>query len=195
MDPERIFARIKAACAGLAGLANSRRDRSVPPVSATDIPIKLDDDGTGGAVGAFLRAAGYAVYLVGAGTRALDEEHYVRRRDELWFQAAGRARAGLVKVGMLDRATRARLRQQLLAPAWGYDEHTGRRVVESKDETKEKIGRSPDDADALLLAYLDGVAFQRSAPIDGPPRRPLPGQPGWDARDSHARRRGMYGMR
>ena len=179
----------------LAGLANSRRDRNAPPVSATAIPIKLDDDGTGGAVGAFLRAEGYAVYLVGAGTRAIDEEHYVRRRDELWFQAAGRARAGLVQVGALDRPTRARLRQQLLAPAWGYDEHTGRRVVESKDETKKKIGRSPDDADALLLAYLECVAFPSVARIDNPPPRPLPGQPGWDPRDSAARRKGLFGMR
>jgi hypothetical protein len=194
MDPARIFARIKAACAMLAGLANSRRDRNAPPVSATAIPIKLDDDGTGGAVGAFLRAEGYAVYLVGAGTRAIDEEHYVRRRDELWFQAAGRARAGLVKVGALDRPTRARLRQ-LLAPAWGYDEHTGRRVVESKDETKKKIGRSPDDANALLLAYLENVVFQAPTPIPNPPRRPLPGQTGWDPRDSHARCRGIFGMR
>ncbi len=192
MDPARIFARIKAACATLAALANRRRDRNVPPVSATDIPIKLDDDGTGGAVGAFLRDEGYAVYLVGAGTRAIDEEHYVRRRDELWFQAAGRARAGLVKVGALDRPTRARLRQQLLAPAWGYDEHSGRRVVESKDETKQKIGRSPDDADALLLAYLEGVAFDPPAAIPNPPRRPLGPQPGYE---SQQQRRGLFGRR
>jgi hypothetical protein len=159
-------------------------------VQATDIPVKLDDDGTGGAVGSFLRAEGYAVYLVGAGTRAIDEAHYVRRRDELWLQAAGRARAGLVKVGALDRQTRARLRQQLLAPAWGYDERTGRRVVESKDETKEKIGRSPDDADALLLAYLEWVGFGRTAPFENPrPRMPQPGM----GRPSHAARRHLFG--
>jgi hypothetical protein len=192
MDPARIFARIKAACALLAGMANSLRDRNAQPVSAKDIPIKLDDDGTGGAVGAFLREEGYTVYLVGAGTRAIDAEHYVRRRDELWFHAAGRARAGLIKVGLLDRPTRARLRQQLLAPAWSYDEHTGRRVVESKDETKAKIGRSPDDADALLLAFLEGVAFEAPTPIENPrPRRLDPSDP----QRSHARRRNLFGMR
>jgi hypothetical protein len=35
--------------------------------------------------------------------------------------------------------------------AWDLDP-AGRRKVEPKEETKEKIGRSPDDADALLLA-------------------------------------------
>ena len=78
-------------------------------------------------------------------------------------------------------------------PAWGYDEHTGRRVVESKDETK-KIGRSPDDADAQL-AYLVGVVFERPTPIGNPPRRPLPGAPGFDPRNSRARRSNLYGMR
>jgi hypothetical protein len=61
-------------------------------------------------------------------------------------------------------------------------------VVESKDETKKKIGRSPDDADALLLAYLEGVASGAPTPIPNPPRRPLPGEPGWDAHGSAYRR-------
>jgi hypothetical protein len=166
----------------LARTVNTRRDKAAEPVKATAIPIKLDDDGTGGAVGAFLRAEGYAAYLMGAGTRAMDEEHSVRRRDELWFHAAGRARAGLIKLGALDRPTRARLRQQLLSPAGGYDERSGRLVVESRDETKKKIGRSPDDADAMPLAYLGNVVFTAPTPIDNrlqpllrrrhPPRSP-----------------------
>jgi hypothetical protein len=31
----------------------------------------------------------------------------------------------------------------------------GRRCVEEKDKTKEKLGRSPDDADATNLAFLE----------------------------------------
>jgi hypothetical protein len=45
-------------------------------------------------------------------------------------------------------------------------------VVESKDETKKKIGRSPDDADALLLTYLEGVSI-------GPPRLIETPRPRW----------------
>jgi hypothetical protein len=88
-----------------------------------------------------------------------------------------------VKVGVLDRPTRARLRQQLLAPAWGYDERTGRRVVESKVETKKKIGRSPDDADALQLAYLEGVSIGPPPTIETPRPHwnPLGGPEQWAA--------------
>jgi hypothetical protein len=39
-----------------------------------------------------------------------------------------------------------------MAPTWKLDS-AGRRVVERKDETKKAIGRSPDDADAMNLAY------------------------------------------
>src|SRR5262249_20795230 len=73
---------------------------------------------------------------------------------ELWFEVAERARSGGVYPGGLERATLRRLKQQLLAPAWELDAQ-GRRKVELKDETKEKLGRSPDEADAFLLAYFE----------------------------------------
>ncbi len=160
MDPVRICGRLKEVARLLATWANARRQAA--PLEPQQIPIKLDDDGTGNAVGRFLAAAGYSVFLIGAGTKPADALRYPRRRDELWFQVAGQARAGNVRllaagtlagVG-LDRAALRRLQQQLLAPAWQLDS-AGRRQVEPKDETKEKIGRSPDDADALNLAYYD----------------------------------------
>ena len=42
-----------------------------------------------------------------------------------------------------------------MAPKWEPDP-AGRIKVEPKDETKERLGRSPDDADALLLAFHGG---------------------------------------
>jgi len=42
--------------------------------------------------------------------------------------------------------------KQLIAPRWRPDS-AGRIQVEKKDETKKRLGRSPDDADALLLAF------------------------------------------
>jgi hypothetical protein len=84
-----------------------------------------------------------------------------------------------------------------LAPSWGYDERTGRRVVESKEQIKDKMGRSPDDADALLLAYHEGATFERPTPIDNPPRRhPLAGPwPGSAQERLRARFEGRRGRR
>jgi hypothetical protein len=200
MDPARVGGRLKQLAAWAAGIVNRHRDRNARPVRATGILIKLDDDGTGGAIGAFLREDGYAVWCIGAAIKAADEGRYARKRDELWFQVAEKARAGLVCFSRLDRATRARLRQQLLAPAWELDP-AGRRKVEPKEETKEKIGRSPDDADAANLAYHEGAAFVRPAVIDNPvPRvivspREAEARPGPRGFGTHARRRGLFGVR
>jgi hypothetical protein len=154
MDPARIFTRVKEAARLVADLANQHRPWTAALVKPKDIDIKLDDDGVGGAVGAFLRADGYHAYQIGAGCSANDPERYPRRRDELWFVTAEKAKQGLVNLSLLDRTTKARLRQQLLAPAWEPDP-AGRRKVEKKEDTKEKIGRSPDDADAMNLAYYE----------------------------------------
>jgi hypothetical protein len=191
MNPARIFERLKLAAGKAAALVNGHRPPAAKPVLPGDITIKIDDDGTGGAVGAFLGQAGYSVYLVGAGCAAMDDARYPRRRDELWFQVAEKARRGLVNLAMLDGQTRARLRQQLLAPAWQFD-LAGRRVVEKKEDTKEKIGRSPDDADAMNLAYLEGVAYPKVALIDNP-------RPDWSpqarpGQQSAARRRKLFGL-
>ena len=51
----------------------------------------------------------------------------------------------------LEPHSRDLLGRQLLAPTWSLDSEGGR-VVEAKAETKRRIGRSPDDADALNLA-------------------------------------------
>src|SRR5262249_1763122 len=144
MTPERIFARLKEATRDLADLANRHRDRGSECLDPKDVPIKIDDDGMGNAVGAFLMQDGYTVHLIGAGTSATRPDRYPRKRDELWFEVAERARAGGVYLGGLDRATLRRLKQQLLAPAWDLDGQ-GRRKVEPKDDSNEKIGRSPDD--------------------------------------------------
>src|SRR5262249_7995189 len=179
MDPARITARLKEACRELADLANRHRDHGSQPLDLQHIPINIDDDGTGNAVGAFLGQDGYTVHPIGAGTQATYPERYPRKRDELWFEVAERARSGGVYLGGLDRATLRRLKQQLLAPAWELDAQ-GRRKVETKDETKEKIGRSPDDADAFLLAYHEAPS---TVPTVLEPQR----------RGEH--RGGPYGMR
>ena len=43
---------------------------------------------------------------------------------------------------------------QLTAPKYKLDSR-GRVKVEPKADTRERLGRSPDDADALLLAYYE----------------------------------------
>ena len=105
----------------------------------------------GGGVVDNLKALGYWAIGIGAGTVALDRERYRLRRSELWFDVAERAGEGRIDLSLLDTESRDNLRRQLMAPQWKM--RGGKREVEDKDETKKRIKRSPDDADAFNLAY------------------------------------------
>jgi hypothetical protein len=119
-------------------------------VDGTRIAVKVDDDGVGGGV---IDQRGEHTFLpVNAGTSALEPENYPNRRSELWFTVVERALRGELDLSRLPVAVRSELRRQCMAPRWKVDSQ-GRRVVERKDETKKRIQRSPDDADAMNLAY------------------------------------------
>jgi hypothetical protein len=152
MDPVQIAEHIRKTCRFLADFANFRRDTVAKPIDPKQVPIKIDDDGTGNAVVAILRREGYNIHAIGAGCRANRPTLYPNRRSELWFDVVDLAKEGLVDIHRLDKHTQHRLRIQLLAPRHDPD-RAGRRVVEEKRITKEKIKRSPDDADAMNLAY------------------------------------------
>jgi hypothetical protein len=63
-----------------------------------------------------------------------------------------------------------------------------RRVIEPKDETKKKLGRSPDEMDALNLAFSEYTILPPS-PVPKPePRRLEPGT--WE---SSGPRRRLFG--
>lgn len=116
------------------------------------IAIKVDDGGVGGGVTDMLGDDDYNVIPVNSASSAFDPEHYPNRRSELWFAVAERADEGRLSLARLPEETRREMRRQAMAPVWKMDS-SGRRVVEEKPETKKRIKRSPDDIDALNLAY------------------------------------------
>jgi hypothetical protein len=129
-------------------LANEiARPRGVDP---RKVPVKIDDDGVGG--GVTDQKGEYNFIGVSGASKPKDQEGYPNLRSELWFALAERAVDGNLSLALLPAETRRELRRQAMAPTWKLDAQ-GRRVVEPKDETKKRIKRSPDDMDALNLAY------------------------------------------
>jgi len=119
-------------------------------VDGREVAVKVDDDGVGG--GVVDQGDDYRFEPVGAGTVAVEEELYPNRRSELWFATAERALRRQLDLSRLPASVRQELRRQCMAPRWKVDS-AGRRVVEPKADTKKRINRSPDDADAMNLAY------------------------------------------
>lgn len=116
------------------------------------VRIQIDDDGVGG--GVVDSAQGFNFIGIRAGAKAIEPHRYPNRRSELWFAFADRVREGRVSFARLPQAIRDELRRQALSAQYHLDS-AGRRVVEPKDDIKKRLGRSPDDIDAVHLAYCD----------------------------------------
>jgi hypothetical protein len=119
-------------------------------IAGPQVLVNVDDDGVGG--GVVDQADGYRFSGCSGAHKAIEAERYPNRRSEMWFATADRAMSNELSLARLDADTRRELRRQALAPTWEPD-NRGRRVVEVKDKTKKRIKRSPDDMDALNLAY------------------------------------------
>jgi hypothetical protein len=115
------------------------------------ILVKVDDDGVGG--GVVDQRGDYLFIGISAARQAFDLPAYPNLRSELWFATAELAKAGMITFARVPTEIRGEIRRQLMSPIYSLD-NQGRRVVEKKQDTKERLGRSPDDADAVNLAYL-----------------------------------------
>jgi hypothetical protein len=91
------------------------------------------------------------VQAVNVATTPNDGTRYVKRRDELWF--AGRS--WLDEGGALPPD--AELHGELTAARFTFDPR-GRYAVESKDDMKKRLKRSPNKADAFNLAVSADAA-------------------------------------
>lgn len=105
--------------------------------------IVVDDDGVGGGVTDQLRAKGLTVHPFRGAGRPHEPDDYPNARSELWFTMAD-------EIGDIDLDEDEQLAADLSAPTYKLDVR-GRRVVEPKAETKKRLGRSPDRADAALM--------------------------------------------
>jgi len=84
---------------------------------------------------------------VNVATSARDPQKYVLLRDEIWFALSDWLKAGGVT------PPDAKLEAELVAPTYKFDPRL-RLKVESKDDIKKRLKRSPDRADALGLAVF-----------------------------------------
>ena len=117
--------------------------------------INIDTIGVGYGVAGHLRdqcrEAGLEVDVVSINVaeRAQDPTRFINLRAELWWEV-GR---DLSKDEAWDLAeVDDGVISQLVAPKYSVA-RGGRIQVEAKDDVRRRIGRSPDDADALLLAF------------------------------------------
>lgn len=141
--------KLKEVCRDMAKWVNSIRPNTEAPVKPEHILVKIERDGYG--QGVLDQGEGWNWQGISAAGRPLNPL-YPNTRSELWFSTAKMADEGQLDLSRLSKQVLARLRQQALAPTYRLD-GAGRKVVEPKDQTKKRIGRSPDDLDGLNQAF------------------------------------------
>lgn len=83
--------------------------------------------------------------------RAADQKRFLNKRAEAWWLGRELSRAGDWDLRALDAATI----QELTTPLYEIVDSSGKVKIQAKDEVIKVLGRSPDSADALLLAFWD----------------------------------------
>lgn len=126
------------------------------PEERSSVPIVIDETGGyGGGVIDF--AVGMRIIPVNFAAKSPQELVTVNMRSHLWFNMAEFLRIGGVDISRLDPAMVGTMRKELSAARYRFDER-GRKRVEPKTQIKQRLGYSPDIADALALSYywIDG---------------------------------------
>lgn len=148
-DTVQTANRLKELCISFARECNCNPKR---------VQVNIDDTGVGG--GVTDQKGDFNFVGVNYSERARDDERYDKVRSEVLFDLGERMRAGRVAIHSLSREIRQQLRQQAVGITYKLD-NFGRRVAEPKSKMKERIGRSPDDLDAMALAYYEPGIFAR----------------------------------
>ena len=104
------------------------------------------DSGRGEGVIDRCRQLGYDVTEVPFGGRATKDRRYVNRRTEMWDNMRAWLHAG----GALPDVPE--LKTELVTPEYSFDA-ANRMKLEPKEKIKERLGKSPDIADALALTF------------------------------------------
>lgn len=151
--------------------------------------IRIDSTGLGWGILGSLRKQAPHVMVIGINASAKpSKEHFLNSRAEMWWKGREYVEDGTMDLSEAEDADT--LLAQLTAPKWELNSK-GKIKVEEKDEVKKRMGRSPDNADALLLAFYDrwGGAIPEETPTSiastkinnhrsatiGQPRRPIGG--------------------
>jgi hypothetical protein len=117
--------------------------------------VKIDVIGIGWGVVGTLKEQhereehGAEIVGVNVGQASTDPKRFPKLRDQLWWEVGRElSQQKAWDLSSVDETTVA----QLTAPTWKPDS-SGRHKIEPKAATRARLKRSPDDADALLLAY------------------------------------------
>ena len=119
--------------------------------------VAVDSIGIGAGICDRLRELGKNITYVNSAERATDENRFYNKRTEMWWYLMEK-----VRDGTLAYPHDQELRRQLSSVIYKVINSNGKIQLEPKEKTKERLGRSPDRADAFIYGVW---ALQYVTPI------------------------------
>ena len=108
-------------------------------------PIVVDEIGVGGGVIDELHKYGRRVIAFNSSEKSDEPEKYYNMRAQAWWELGQHLAKG--EIGCMNMTDD--LYDELITPI--YDDRNGKILIESKDEIKKRLNRSPDDADCYIM--------------------------------------------
>lgn len=115
---------------------------------------------------------------INVGEKARDEKRFVNKRAEVWWSARESLDPRNEKTAMSLAGCSDELIADLSAMKYGH-RSDGRIEIESKEETKARLGRSPDRGDAYALAVFEDYMEGTRPAVVFNNRPGLPRTPSW----------------
>lgn len=143
------------AWSGMDTMETVGRVRNLLPDPKQLSALKVDVIGIGAGVADRLKESGYPVVEVNVGASSSDPQQWPNLRHELWWNLRERFREGTIG-GPIDGMTVG----QLSNVRYRYDSRHTKPIIESKDDMKRRGVRSPDRAEALMLAFTNPATGQ-----------------------------------
>jgi hypothetical protein len=113
----------------------------------------IDEGGMGGPILDVARQQGaLRVIGVNAASRSPKKNQFLNMRAYCWWQMREQFQQGLVDLPSERTRNGDKLESDLITPKYSFDQ-AGKIKLESKDEIKKRLGRSPDLGDALANSY------------------------------------------
>jgi len=122
--------------------------------------IMIDSIGVGEGWYTHAKAKGLPVYAVNWSVKALNNERFALRRDELWYAGAEWCKTGSLAG---DRNLFLEIVKPLIVVKWL--EEKGKIKIEPKEDMKKRLkkdGGSPNRADAFILTFASGIERKTS---------------------------------
>jgi hypothetical protein len=119
--------------------------------------VIIDADGVGGPVSDILRGTDFV-----NNSRALHEQNFTNLKSQCYVKLSEMFKEGQISLNIMDPATIDELTQELLSIKLKDVDRDNKVAVQSKEEMKKVLGKSPDLSDALMMGMYFHIKNQKT---------------------------------